>query len=72
VTPFGDATTTDGLTARLENLGLIALPPSTPLNAADVAEVAKGTARYKELKRLPGSTALPQVGAAITADHDKI
>ncbi len=72
VTPFGDAATTDGLTARLENLGLIALPPSTPLNAADLAEVTKGTARYKELKKLPRSTSLPQVGAAITADHDKI
>ena len=61
VAPFGDATTNDGLAARLENLGLIALPPSTPLTAANLTDVGTAAQRYKELKGLDRSTTLVQL-----------
>ena len=72
VAPFGDATTNDGLAARLENLGLIALPPSTPLSAANLTDVAAGAQRYKDLKKLPRATSLAQLAVPLTTDHDKI
>ncbi len=71
VVPFGDATTNDGVTARLENLNMLALPPSTALKGADLQQVSHAAQRFKELKKLgPGAT-LAVLATALAAEHDK-
>ncbi len=72
VAPFGDTSTPEGLAGRLENLGMLALPPQVPLSAADSTQVSAGIQRYKELKKLPPATSLQDVGIALTRDHDTL
>src|SRR5262245_19335289 len=43
---FGDATTTEGMAARLENLGLIAFAPFAAPSAADATALTRAVQRY--------------------------
>jgi hypothetical protein len=72
VTSFGDASTMDGFAARLENLGMLALPPSTALTSVDPHDVAIAAYRYRALKGLDLSAKMDTVQARLVADHDKV
>ena len=72
VEAFGDATTIDGLAARLENLNMLALAPSVPSSAADPKALTRAVQRYKELKKLPPEATLAEVSTLIAAEHEKI
>ena len=70
VSPFGAATTNEGLAARLENLNMLALAPSVPSSAADAKTLTRAVQRYKELKALAAEATLAEVSTLLAAVHD--
>jgi hypothetical protein len=60
----------DGVSARLNNLNMTALPPSTPLSSADAHEVSLAAQRYKMLKAMDPAATIDQLAAPLQADHD--
>jgi hypothetical protein len=72
VESFGDAATPLGLAARLENLGLAALPPFDKLAAALPENVTIAAQRYKAQKQIPLSSLPDRVQQLITRDHDDL
>jgi hypothetical protein len=67
---FPPAPAVDGVSARLSNLNMTALPPSTPLSSADAHEISLAAQRYKMLKGLDPAATIDQLAAPLQADHD--
>jgi hypothetical protein len=72
VTTYATPPQLEGMSARLNNLQLMALAPSAALSATDPRAMALAVQRYKALKRIAPDVALDQVTPVLTADHDTI
>ncbi len=61
-----------GTAARLNNLQLMALAPSTQLSASDPEATSLAFQRYKSLKHIDLKKTLDEVATVLAADHDNI